>query len=232
MAEPTTPAATEPAVDKDGKPETPVTQAVEKSKNDNRVKAGLALAAIGIVIAVFLARRNASAGAATSGVPPTAGGGAGQVAGTGVDTSYIQNLQGQLGGLQGQLGSVQTLLGHEQATNATLLASEKAQNSALAALKKQLAALAHAQGGKGSTPAEINASSYAKNIAAGGAHMTTVGSIGAGGKYTGKNSAQGAPVYALVQTGYGPVWEQGYNPSKLPAGTPVGTLPQFSNLFH
>jgi hypothetical protein len=219
-------------VDADGHPETPVSQAVEKKTQQNRVKAGLALAAIGIVVAVILARRNAAGSAqATSGVPPTAGGGAGSVAGSGIDNSYVQNLQGQLGGLQTQLGSVQTLLGHEQATNATLLASEKAQNSALAALKKQLAALAHAQGGKGSTPAEINASNYAKDVGAGKGGFSLIGSI-TGGKYAGKNSKSGAPVYALVNTGYGPVWEQGLDPSKLPNGTKVATLNQFAPQFH
>jgi hypothetical protein len=44
----------------------------------------------------------------------------------------------------------------------------------------------------------------------------------------GKNVGRsGAPVYALVNTGYGPVWEQGFNVSKLPNGTKIATLPQF-----
>lgn len=47
-------------------------------------------------------------------------------------------------------------------------------------------------------------------------------------RIAGKNvGASGAPVYALVNTRYGPIWQQGFNPTKLPNGTKIGTLPQF-----
>lgn len=47
-------------------------------------------------------------------------------------------------------------------------------------------------------------------------------------RIVGKNvGASAAPVYALVNTRYGPIWQQGFNPTKLPNGTKIGTLPQF-----
>lgn len=48
------------------------------------------------------------------------------------------------------------------------------------------------------------------------------------GRVVGKNVGQsGAPVYALVKTAYGPVWQQGFSASKLPNGTKIATLKQF-----
>lgn len=50
------------------------------------------------------------------------------------------------------------------------------------------------------------------------------------GSISGKNVGKsGAPVYALINTVYGPVWEQYFDPRKVPNGTKVGTLPQFKN---
>lgn len=64
-------------------------------------------------------------------------------------------------------------------------------------------------------------------LTAQGKSMLTLGSI-KGGKITGKNvGASGAPVYALTNTPYGPVWSQGFDPKKLKDGTRIGTLPQF-----
>lgn len=52
------------------------------------------------------------------------------------------------------------------------------------------------------------------------------------GKVVGGQVRNGAPVYALIESKqYGPVWEQGFNPAKLPNGTHVATLPQFNNLI-
>ena len=51
------------------------------------------------------------------------------------------------------------------------------------------------------------------------------------GRIVGGNVGQsGAPVYALVNTQYGPVWRQGFDPKKLPSGTKIGTLGRFSGL--
>lgn len=209
-------------VDEDGNPETPAHQAAEKQKQAQRVKVGLALAAIGIVVAVMLAKRSSSqnAGAPTSGMPPTPPGSA-DLAGSGVDLSSLQN---ELGGLQTQLGA-------QQATNAQLLAQEKANANAIAALKNWIAHHQPAQQGGGHTPAEINAGAYPKNVPQAKGGMTIVGHIIAGHKYQGKNSRSGAPVYALVSTGFGPVWEQNFNMSQLPPGTPIATPSPLAHLF-
>lgn len=50
------------------------------------------------------------------------------------------------------------------------------------------------------------------------------------GQIKGKNVGKsGAPVYALIKTGFGPVWQQGFDPKKLPNGTKVATLAQFKS---
>lgn len=51
------------------------------------------------------------------------------------------------------------------------------------------------------------------------------------GRIVGGNVRNGAPVYALTTGKYGPVWQQGFNAKTLPNGTPIATLPQFSNLI-
>lgn len=53
-----------------------------------------------------------------------------------------------------------------------------------------------------------------------GSELDVLGKItAAGGVYHGVNVAGGAPVYALV----GGRWQQGFDPSALPAGTPLAT---------
>jgi hypothetical protein len=47
------------------------------------------------------------------------------------------------------------------------------------------------------------------------------------GKISGAAVPPGTPVYALIPTGYGPIWEQYFDPRKLPNGTKVGTLARF-----
>lgn len=77
----------------------------------------------------------------------------------------------------------------------------------------------------------VNPKDFPVNIGAStdqGRGVLTFATItGPGGKYTGGNVAGGAPVYALVNTGFGPVWEQGKDFATLPAGTKIGTLAQF-----
>lgn len=82
---------------------------------------------------------------------------------------------------------------------------------------------------------KVNAKDFSQSIAANsptGKTLTSVGSI-QNGKYVGKNSASGAPVYALIDTGYGPKtsYVQSWNAAKLPNGTKIFTLPQFKGLF-
>ena len=77
----------------------------------------------------------------------------------------------------------------------------------------------------------INAADYPTQIpatAAQGKNMITLGTY-KGGKFTGKNvGSSGAPVYALVNTVFGPIWQQGFDPKKLPNGTKIGTLKAFA----
>lgn len=83
--------------------------------------------------------------------------------------------------------------------------------------------------------AKFTASQYSKTIAANsttGKTLTSVGSV-SNGKYSGKNTSSGAPVYALVDTGYGKKtsYVQDFQTSKLPNGTKLYTLPQFAGYF-
>lgn len=77
----------------------------------------------------------------------------------------------------------------------------------------------------------VNAADFPTNVGAltpAGQGMLTFATItGPNGKYQGGNVSGGAPVYALVNTGFGPVWEQGKDFASLPAGTKVATLQQF-----
>lgn len=82
---------------------------------------------------------------------------------------------------------------------------------------------------------KVNSKDFSQSIAANsptGKTLTSVGSI-QNGKYVGKNTASGAPVYALIDTGYGPKtsFVQSWNAAKLPNGTKIFTLPQFKGLF-
>lgn len=84
-------------------------------------------------------------------------------------------------------------------------------------------------------PTKVNARDFSQSIAANsptGKTLTSVGSV-QNGRYVGKNSTSGAPVYALIDTGYGPKtsFVQSWNASKLPNGTKIFTLPQFKGLF-
>lgn len=80
-----------------------------------------------------------------------------------------------------------------------------------------------------------NAKDYSQTVAANsptGKGMVSVGTI-TNGKYVGKNTASGAPVYALINTAYGPrtSFVQSWQASKLPNGTKIYTLAQFKDLF-
>lgn len=85
---------------------------------------------------------------------------------------------------------------------------------------------------------KVNAGNYPKTVAANstlGAAMLKGAQVGTikNGRYVGKNSSSGAPVYALIDTGFGPRTSlvQGFNIAKLPNGTKIYTLPQFKALF-
>lgn len=215
---------TGPSVDDEGKPETPAVQAVDKRKQRNRQYAALAIGAVGIVVAVVIARRNA-ANASTSTAAPTLGTG-GQVA-SGPDNTAGTDLTGAFG-----------------ATLSQLAAGQAAQTSALSGVNANLSKIQselNAQNGHGPlvnpapAPAQLpklSASLFTKFLpgyGANAANIQTVGTVGAGGKYSGGQVTGGAPVYALEGTAYGPVWEQGFNMAQLPAGTKIGTPAELHN---
>jgi len=275
-----TPASSEP-VDENGKPEGPAAQAIEKRKHKNLVYAGLALGAIGIVVAIYLARKNSAAAAAGTSANPL--GTTGNVAGGTTDTGST----GSSSGDTTQLGLGLNDLNNQQASFATQLAAlttadssfhdqVAAQNTAnasaqaglLASIDRLTSELKTTTGGntgdhtssgtgstatgkpapnpaavaagaafgipattaKAATPAKINAGNYPINIGASSAGASNIDVLGAVGSSGLKNvGSSGAPVYALVNTGYGPVWEQGAAVTNAKAGTMLATLKTFAS---
>jgi hypothetical protein len=79
-------------------------------------------------------------------------------------------------------------------------------------------------------PVPINAALFAReiplNAPPGLAALSVLGAVGAGGKFTGHNVINGAPVYAILPQ-YG-VAVRGFNAKNLPPGTRLATLKQFA----
>lgn len=238
-------AGTAPEVDENGEPETPVKQALDKKKKKNLLYAGLALGALAIVVAIYLARRNAAAqqaAASSATLPNTSGTLAGADPGNSTNADAftqlglgISNLSGQEAALQGQLASQQA-------------ASLKAQAGLQAAINRLTAELKATQSGGnhtkpppgtgvGKTPArpvakpkkkvlpKVNAAAFPNafpEFAPNAPGVTVLGVVGQPGL---RNVSGGAPVYGLVNGPYGPVWEQGAAATK--PGDKVATLSRF-----
>ena len=84
--------------------------------------------------------------------------------------------------------------------------------------------------GKRITRTKINPNDFAPiyyGLSPQGRNMAAFGTVRNGRIVGGNVGSSGAPVYALVKTQYGPVWRQGFDPRKLPAGTKIGTLGRF-----
>jgi hypothetical protein len=205
----------EPAVDADGRPESPAEAAVEKHKKKQLTYFGLALGAVGVVVAIFTLRRSSSSSSSST-LPTFSGAGTGLVAGSGSAgdaSSGGSNTDAGLAALQAQLAT-------DQQQNA---AAQAGLASALARLASEL----HATGGgnrgdQARTLAKVNAADYARVLPS-GAQVEVIGSDTAKGKYTGAQLALGAPLYAWVKG----KWVQGINPKTAAAGTIFGTTKQF-----
>lgn len=210
-------------VDENGQPETPTVQAAEKRKTRNRQYAALAIGAVGIVVAIVLAKNRAAAAQASS--APTLGTSGTLASGPGADGQQLD---------LSTFGATLSQLAAGQAANTSAL---QGVNSSLGKIQQEL----NAQQGMHQTapppapkPAlpKLSASMFAQFLPGYGAkaaNVQQVGTVGAGGKYSGHQVTGGAPVYALVGTGFGPVWEQNFDMSKLPAGTKIGTPAQLHN---
>lgn len=212
-------------VTEDGTPATPAAQVAEKQKQKQRTYVGIALAGVGIVVAIVLARKNAANNAAAQQAAAqqatTPGLGAGTVAGANND--YSGMFQSEFGSLQQQNTALQQQLASQQAQQAA------SQNALLAALTKLTGEL----NTKGGTQPEQNAhlfnsANYPQFMPGLTSKFDVFGSIKNGKIVGGNVGNSGAPVYALMNTGFGPIWEQDFNPATLPAGTEVGTPGQFS----
>lgn len=206
---------TDPPVDENGAPETPVEQAVDKRKKKNLTYAALALGAIGVVVTILIGRRNAAASATSGGAPDLSG-------------------AGQSGIIPGSSSTGANGLpsGDPYGTQlASLNAGQLANASALARLEQELNAMhgkppytqypaPHPPGkpppGKLPSPGV-----YAKDLPKGNGLTILLGKItGKGGQYTGHEVTGGAPVYAY----YGGGWHQNFTPANLAVGTQLATL--------
>lgn len=212
-------------VDEDGRPETPAVQASEKKKLRNRQYAALAIGAVGIVVAIVLAKRNAAANSSSS--YPTGLGTSGTVASGPTDTTG--------GDPTAAFGSLLSQLQAGQAANTAAL---QGLTTNLGQVQQEL----HAQHGNPPNPPkpspapkpalpQLVSSVFAKFLPGAGPNVANVEQTGTiqNGRYTGKQVSGGAPVYALVNTGFGPIWEQNANFSQLPSGTKVGTPASLHN---
>lgn len=201
------------AVDEDGQPETPTKAALDKRRKKNLTYTGIALGAIGVVVAIMTLRRGSSS---TSGatVPMLDPNSTGTVAGMGsAGTTTGSNSGDPFASLESQLASNQ----------AQSIAAQGSLTTALARLTSEL----HASGGanKGDQArslAKVNAADYARVLPT-GTQVEVIGQETAAGKYTGAQLALGAPLYAWIAG----KWQQGINPKTAPKGTIFGTTTQF-----
>lgn len=154
---------------------------------------------------------------------------------------FVQPLPGSTTGDNAALDAI-VKQGQAEQTSDTALAKAIAQNTA--ATKADTAAdkaedTSKVDGSKkvppgtpGGVGSKISPTDFPKQIAAltaQGKKLVTFATI-KNGKISGKNVGQsGAPVYALTDGPYGPIWVQGFTPSKLKNGTKIATLPQFKS---
>ena len=235
----TEPAGTAPEVDEDGKPETPVEQAVEKKKHKNLLYAGLALGALGIVVAIYLARKNSAATTAAttanSAIDPSTGlPYASEVAGSSGSADPTGQIT-QIGLGENQLQTeISTLTSQLGAQNTASLNAQKGLEASIERLTQELAAAGHPPkaptSGTNKVTNKVNSGAFAQAFAEFAPGAPKVDILGTVGSPTLKNvGASGAPVYALVNGPYGPVYEQGAAVSGAKKGTTLVTLQQFAN---
>lgn len=215
-------------VDENGQPETPAVQATEKRKTRNRQLAALAIGAVGIVVAIVFARRNSAASSST-GMPTGLGTSGTLASGPGADGSQLD------------MSTFGALLSQLQAGQAANTAALGGVNANLTKIQQELDAQ-HGKPAPKPTPGPVappvkslpklvanTFAAFLPGYGANAAAVQQVGTVGAGGKYSGHQVTGGAPVYALVGTKFGPVWEQNFNMAQLPAGTKIGTPAELHN---
>jgi hypothetical protein len=177
----------------------------------------LALGAVGAVGAFALYRRSQANSASATGT--SANGATDPVAAAALDANSLEN--GIVGDLQPQIDAL-----------SAQVASVKTSTPAAAVPLKKAAPVPAAKAGVVSAAkTKINPAAYPTQIPLNGAPaseaLTVLGSIvGPGGRYTGRNVINGAPVYAVLPA-FG-VATQGFNPKNLPVGTKLATLKQFA----
>lgn len=197
-------------VDDQGNPETPTKVALEKKKKKNLTYFGLALGALGVVVAVVVARRNAATGTTgtSANLPLTTGQVAGAGSGAPMDSSGSSSSDAQYQALAQQLSDFE---GSSQAAQAGFVASLDHLTSVLNSTHGPATAPA-----AGTLPA-LNPANFPRTIAAN--EIEKIGSDPTANHYSGFQLKGGAPLYAFIKG----VWTQGVNPNSAPAGTVFGT---------
>lgn len=176
---------------------------------DPKVKLAAGAAA---AVGVFALWRRAQSASSASSTPtgtvtdPTA---AAALDASTLENSIVGDLQPQIDSLSAQLS------GLKPSTPAAAVPPPKPKAPPTPAPKAGRLPLPPVNPGKFPTQIPLNAIPAADAL-------TILGSVGAGGKFTGHNVAGGAPVYAILPP-YG-VAIQGFNAKNLPAGTKLATL--------
>lgn len=220
-------------VDENGAPETPVEQAVKKRRDRNLLYLGLAIGALAIVVTIY-EQRKAQAAAGASTVPQL--GGNGLVAGDGSTLGTSGTSGADLGAIQSQLQAQTSLLGNLQQEIGILQGGglPGATGTPIPGPKPKSPGTPGQVGAplpKAKVPLpRVNSHSFAADIPLVSKAVTAFGKITANHTISGGSVKAGAPVYALVNTGFGPIWEQYFDPKKLPVGTQIGTLSSLGQL--